>query len=99
MSYLKETALDWFKPTINDPEAFEEWMFSWLEFVHQLKVNFGPSDPVGDAEEDLDHLKMKKNQKIAKYNVKFNCLAAQCKWGEAPPMLSLLQRAPYSYQG
>ena len=84
MSYLKGTALDWFKPTINDPKAFEEWMFSWLEFVRQLKVNFGSLDPVGDAEEDLDHLKMKENQKIAKYNIEFNRLAAQCKWGEAP---------------
>jgi hypothetical protein len=65
-------------------------MFSWLEFVHQLKVNFGPLDLVRDAEEDLDHLKMKENQKIAKYNVEFNCLAAQCKWGKA-----LLHQAYY----
>jgi hypothetical protein len=27
---------------------------------------------------------MKENQKIDKYNIKFNHLAAQCKWGEAP---------------
>ena len=72
MLYLKGTTLDWFKPTINDPEAFEEWMFSWPEFIHQLKVNFGLLDPVGDAKDDLEHLKMKDNQRIVKYNIEFN---------------------------
>jgi hypothetical protein len=59
-------------------------MFNWPEFVCQLKVNFGPLNLVRDAEEDLNHLKMKGNQKIAKYNIEFNHLAAHCKWGEAP---------------
>ena len=59
-------------------------MFSWPEFVHQLKVNFGPLDPVGDAEDDLEHQKMKDNQRFTKYNIEFNHLAAQCKWEGAP---------------
>ena len=83
LSYLKGTALEWFEPALTEGEE-EFWMSDWDEFIHQLQVNFGPADPVGDAEEGLDVLRMRDGQKIAKYNVEFNRLAATAKWGDAP---------------
>jgi hypothetical protein len=84
LSYLKGTALEWFEPSITDSDEEELWMSDWDEFVRQLKTNFGPADPVGDAEEGLDALRMRDGQRIAKYNVEFNRLAAVAKWGDAP---------------
>ena len=43
-------------------------------------MNFGPYDPVGDAEYQLDHLTMKDGQRITKYVVKFNQIMTQV-WG------------------
>ena len=59
-------------------------MVDWDEFVRELRVNFGPADPIGDAEEGLDALRMSDKHKIAKYNVEFNKLAALTAWGDAP---------------
>jgi hypothetical protein len=83
LSYLKGTALDWFEPAITE-ETYEAWMDSWPEFVRILKRNFGPADPVGDAEDEIVILRMKDNQRIAKYNVDFNRLAALTRWPDAP---------------
>lgn len=83
LSYLKGTALDWFEPAITH-NAIDPWMTDWDEFVFQLESNFGPADPVGDAEEGLDNLRMRDGHKVAKYNVDFNKLAAITKWGDAP---------------
>jgi len=58
-------------------------MTSWPDFVEELKMNFGTIDPTGDAEEDLDHLCMRDNQRILKYNVKFNRLSARVDWGDS----------------
>jgi hypothetical protein len=82
--YLKGTALDWFEPYIDDPDSVETWMFDWSDFVRQLKSNFGPMDPTGDAEMELTQLRMKDGQRITKFNVEFNRLTAICKWGDAP---------------
>jgi hypothetical protein len=83
LSYLKGTVLDWFEPAITE-DTYEAWMNSWLEFVHILKRNFGPADPVGDAEDEIINLQMKDNQRITKYNVDFNCLAVLTHWPDAP---------------
>ena len=69
LSYLKGTALEWFEPAITDFDKEEPWMTEWDEFVRQLKVNFGPPDPVGDAEEGLDMLRMRDNQRIATVSI------------------------------
>ena len=58
------------------------WLSSYAEFVLELRANFGPYDPVGDAESELEHLHMKDNQRITKYLVDFSRLAAICQWGE-----------------
>jgi len=75
-SYLKGMALKWFEPDLlnsANPHARLLWMDNYIQFVSELKSNFGPHDPVGDAEHQLDNLSMKEGQKINKYVVEFNC--------------------------
>jgi len=79
-SYLKGMALEWFEPDLlnsANPRAHLLWMDNYAQFVSELKSNFSPHDPVGDAEHQLDNLSMKEGQKINKYMVEFNRLAGQ----------------------
>ena len=82
LSYLRDTALQWFEPSILEGTELP-WMIDWSEFVRELRTNFGSIDPTGNAEEELDALCMKDNQKILKYNVEFNRLAARVRWGDS----------------
>ena len=78
-SYLKGMALKWFKPDLllmEDPALHPLWMDNFREFVLELQTNFGPHDPVGDAEHQLNHLSMKDSQRITKYVVEFNRIAS-----------------------
>ena len=79
-SYLRGMALEWFKPdllNVSNPNACPIWMDSYHQFISELKSNFGPHDPVGDMEHQLDNLSMREGQKINMYVVEFNCLAGQ----------------------
>ena len=61
-SYLKGMALEWFEPDLllmEDPALHPLWMDNFREFVLELQTNFGPHDPVRDAEHQLNHLSMK----------------------------------------
>ena len=86
MSYLKGIALAWFEPyylkvaTPGVPPPL--FMTDYEAFCEELKTNFGPSDPVRDAESKLRMLSMKSDQRIAKYVMDFNRLATQVLWGE-----------------
>src|SRR6266581_4192976 len=74
-SYLKGMALNWFEPKLllgPNPQFHPCWMDDYPEFVQELKSNFGPHDPVGNAEHWLSNLSMKDNQQIVKYIVEFN---------------------------
>ena len=53
LSYLKGTALDWFKPSLTSGES-PPWLDDHSDFVGELKNNFGPHDPEGEAEANLD---------------------------------------------
>ena len=82
LSYLKGTMLDWFKPLLTSSRS-PPWLDDYSNFVRELKNNFGPHDPKGKAEADLENLKMHDNQCIMKYLVNFNRLAARVQWGNA----------------
>jgi Zinc knuckle len=58
-------------------------MWDYKAFLGELEDNFGPHDPVGDAEKSLSELVMKKTTKIMKYNVDFWELASRVSWNEA----------------
>ena len=83
LSFLRDTALQWFEPALLEYDVVEPWMNSWEEFILELKINFGSIDPIGDAEADLDNIAMRENQKILKYNVEFNKLSARVRWGDS----------------
>ena len=82
LSYLKGTMLDWFEPLLTSGES-PPWLNNYSNFVGELKNNFGPHNPEGEAEADLKNLKMHDNQCIMKYLVDFNSLAARVQWGNA----------------
>ena len=52
-------------------------MENYQEFVLELQMNFGPYDPVSDAEHQLRHLSLKDEQHVSNYMVEFNHLACQ----------------------
>ena len=58
-------------------------MWDYKAFLGELEDNFGPHDPVGDAEKSLNELNMKKTAHIVKYNVDFWELASRVSWNEA----------------
>ena len=64
-------------PSSDSSELHPLWMENYQEFVLELQTNFGPYDPVGDAEHQLHHLSLKDEQRINKYMVEFNRLACQ----------------------
>jgi Mg-chelatase subunit ChlI len=66
-----------------DSEDTPDWLEDWPTFLETLRNQFGPIDPAADAEDTLDHLKMRDNQRIVKYNVDFNRLAIQTGWGDS----------------
>jgi hypothetical protein len=61
-SCLKGMALDWLEPDLlykQDPLSHPLWMDNFEEFKKELRINFGPHNPVGDAKTQLIHLSMK----------------------------------------
>jgi hypothetical protein len=83
LSYLKGSALSWFKPGVNDPMNSTHWMWNYQAFLGELEGNFSPHDPVGDAEKALNDLPMKVTAHIVKYNVDFWELASRVSWNES----------------
>ncbi|KAG6327062.1 hypothetical protein ID866_12027 [Astraeus odoratus] len=79
LSFLKGIALTWFKPDLLNsiPGAKPAWADDYSEFIIELTTNFGPHNPVGDAEHQLNNLSMKDSSHINKYIVEFNHLATQ----------------------
>ena len=81
LSYLKGTTLDWFELLLTSGKS-PPWLNDYSDFIGELKNNFGPHDLEGEAKADLKNLKMRNNQRIVKYLVNFNCLAAHVQWGD-----------------
>jgi Retrotransposon gag protein len=84
MSYLRDVAQEWFQPgfsgTLSEPP---EWLEDWDAFVDELQTNFGPYDGQADAEHELTNLRMRDNQRISDYIVRFTSLALDCPWGDS----------------
>jgi len=84
-SYLKGMALELFEPDLlsGGLSSRPDWMDDYSEFMLELQTNFGPHDPSGDAEMQLEQLNMRKGQRINKYVVEFQRLASQVRgWGD-----------------
>ena len=83
ISYLDGPAMSWFEPGLMDPTNSAPWMWDFEMFINELEVNFGPHDPIGDAETALTHLTMGEDSHIVKYNVEFWKLVARLDWNES----------------
>ena len=84
LSYLKGTAFEYFKPALSGvSEDDMDWLEDWDAFVDILETQFGPYDAVGDAENDIMTLKMRDNQRISEFIVKFNSLQTRLDWGDS----------------
>jgi hypothetical protein len=83
LSYLQGDAQSWFQPDEIDDGTIPYWDGDYVAFISELRGNFGPTDPVGDAENRINHVRMKTNERIAKYMVRFNRLASQLTWGDS----------------
>ena len=82
LSYLKGTALDCFEPSLTSGNDIS-WLSDYSKFVSKLHIHFGPFDPEGEAEAELENLCMHDNQRITKYLVEFDRLAARVQWENA----------------
>ena len=85
MTYLTRVAQDWFEVGLNqeDQDILQGWLSDWNLFVDELRRHFGLSDPVGEAANMLDNLRMKPGDKISTYNVDFMRYASQLGWGNS----------------
>jgi len=79
LTYLSSVAQDWFEVALQQEDLgyMQPWLSTWYLFVNELQVHFGLLDPVGDAANLIDNLRMKPGDKIATYNVEFMRYAAQ----------------------
>ena len=74
LSYLTGPPLGWFEPglfALTPPT----WVHHWDLFHAELESNFGPFDPVGDAEAEIENLVMTEGSRSATYFMEFNRLA------------------------
>jgi len=85
MTYLTGVAQDWFEVGLNQENQgiLQDWLSDWNLFVDELCRHFGLLDPVGEAANMLDNLRMKPGNKISTYNVDFMCYASQLGWGNS----------------
>ena len=74
-------ALGWFEPGLFalSPPA---WVHHWDLFHTKLESNFGPFDPVGEAEAEIETLVMAEGSCSTTYFVEFNRLASRIQWGD-----------------
>ena len=71
LSFLHGTALNWFEPTLTSG-CYAPWLTDYSAFISELRNNFGPHYPEGEAEAGLENLQMRDTQQIMKYLVEFN---------------------------
>ena len=82
LTLLRGTALELFEPMLMSDEPLA-WEDDWSAFLCVLRNQFGPIDPTADAEDNIDNLRMKDNQRILRYNIEFTCLAIQIGWDDS----------------
>ena len=82
LTLLRGTALEYFEPMILSKTTLA-WEDDWSEFLRVLRNQFGPIDPTADAEDNIDNLRMKDNQRILRYNIEFTRLATQTGWNDS----------------
>jgi hypothetical protein len=93
LSYLRGTALKHFEPSILR-RLNDDWENDYDLFLEELETNFGPFDPIDDAEVGLDVLEMKENHRYIKFSIAFNHFAASVDWNESALRHSFYRALP-----
>src|SRR6266481_1147521 len=83
LSFLTGSTMDCFEPYLHNPHNPPPWLSSYDLFREELESNFGSFNPKGEAEAEIEVLRMPENDRATKYFVEFNCLSSRIKWGEA----------------
>jgi len=81
LSFLTGSALGWFEPALFEGLT-PPWISDWDMFRHKLEMNFGPFDPVGEAEADIEILTMPEASRASTYFVEFNRLTSRLQWDD-----------------
>ena len=78
ISYLKKSALEWFKNGIMEQNLLRAltWQASWTDFMTELQTHFRPMNPVRNVEIKLSQFTMSSDSCLSKYLVRFNTLAS-----------------------
>jgi hypothetical protein len=85
LSYLKGSPQDWFQSELNHAmisRQLPDWFASYRTFIEELQRLFGPRDPITDAMNSLESLKLKDSGKATKYTIDFNRYARKTGWNE-----------------
>ena len=82
MSFLKGTALDYFKPFLDTPDNEPAWLKDYELFVEELLINFGPYNVLADAEVELNTLIMKDSHKAMRFFIDFFRLSTLCDYND-----------------
>ena len=89
MSFLKGTALDYFKLFLDTPDDKPAWLKDYELFVQELLINFRLYNALADAEAELNALIMKDNHKATRFFIDFFRLSTLCDYNDR----ALLQKA------
>ena len=100
MIYLSGVVQDWFKVALQqeDLSYTQSWLSTWQLFVDKLRVHFRLSDPVGDAANLINNLRIKPGNKISTYNMEFMWYTAQLNWGDSVLCYCFYQGLPNHLQ-
>jgi hypothetical protein len=75
LSFLRGAALEYFEPAVmaDYPNKDDQpvYLLYWVEFVEELKSNFGTASPEEDAETALEELKMEKHHQATRFFISF----------------------------
>ena len=82
ISYLRGSAQQWFSPNLYDPTIIPVWDGNFAVFIQELTLNFGPHDPVGDAEDKIRVCRMKSGDRITTYIIEFDFLSVLTRWSD-----------------
>ena len=82
--------MDYFEPGLST-EIEPAWLSHFPTFRSELQTHFGPYNPFGDAEAELEQLVMKDNHKAVRFFVEFNRIVSRL--GDEYGNSALLRRA------
>ena len=82
MSFLKGTALNYFKSFLDTPDEEPALLEDYELFVEELLINFSPYNALADTEVELNALIMTDSHKVTRFFVNFFQLSTLCNYND-----------------